>query len=75
MSMFGLGHWEVHNCNRRGDRNNDVTVVILKVVREPEEGFPNMGQFQWNLSNGAKGFFINYCPYCREKLMLEELSK
>ena len=69
MSIIGLGHWAIHDCDKRGDRNNDNTVVIMKVIRTPDTGWPNMGQFQFNLKDKMKqGFFINYCPYCSKEL-------
>lgn len=65
--MIGLGHWKVHRCDKRGERNDDDTVEILYVFRPPYEGWPNMGQFQFSLKDMAKqGFFINYCPYCND---------
>lgn len=69
--MIGTGHWDIHHCQERDERNNDPTITILKVVRDPLDGFPNRGQFQVNLSIGTSGFFIKYCPFCKEDLMLK----
>ncbi len=70
--MIGLGHWGEHHCFERGERNNDLTIVILKIIKKPSAGWPNMGQFQINLSYGSQGYHIRYCPYCREDLTLDE---